>query len=161
MFRASPIWSIYLRLNGARVGRRVFINSLAVVDHNLLEFADDVIIGDGAHVAGHTIEDGLLKTARVRLGQGVTIGVGSVVGIGVDAGSGCRVGALSVVPKFTRLDAGATYVGAPVRKLGVETTARLTETVVRSKRPGGGTRTRDHEGASDAPSRRGTESSGS
>lgn len=118
IFRATPIWSLYLRLNGARLGRRVFVNSLAVVDHNLLEFGDDVIIGDGAHVAGHTIEDGLLKTARVRFGRGVTIGVGSVVGIGVDAGSGCRVGALSVVPKFTRLDADATYVGAPVRKLG-------------------------------------------
>jgi acetyltransferase-like isoleucine patch superfamily enzyme len=126
MFRASPIWSLYLRLNGARLGRRVFVNSLAVVDHNLLEFGDDVIIGDGAHVAGHTVEDGLLKTARVRFGRGVTIGVGSVVGIGVDAGSDCRVGALSVVPKFTRLDSGATYVGAPVRKLGVDKTARLT-----------------------------------
>jgi acetyltransferase-like isoleucine patch superfamily enzyme len=161
MFRASPIWSLYLRLNGARLGRRVFVNSLAVVDHKLLEFGDEVIIGDGAHVAGHTVEDGLLKTARVRLGRGVTIGVGSVVGIGVDAGSGCRVGALSVVPKFSRLDAGATYVGAPVRKLGAETPARLTETIVRSKRSARGTKARDDEGASNAPLRRTTESSGS
>jgi acetyltransferase-like isoleucine patch superfamily enzyme len=131
IFRASPIWTLYLRLNGARLGRRVFVNSLAVVDHNLLEFGDDVIIGDGAHVAGHTVEDGLLKTARVRLGRGVTIGVGSVVGIGVDAGPGCRVGALSVVPKFTRLDPGATYVGAPVRKPGVERMTRLTPDLIR------------------------------
>ncbi|MBI3047782.1 MAG: hypothetical protein HYY76_05680 [Acidobacteria bacterium] len=127
MFRASPMWSFYLRLNGARLGRRVFVNSLAVTDHNLLEFGDDVIIGDGAHVAGHTVEDGFLKTARVRLGRGVTIGVGSVVGIGVEAGPGCRVGALSVVPKFTSLDADATYVGAPVRKLGAQAPARRTE----------------------------------
>jgi acetyltransferase-like isoleucine patch superfamily enzyme len=60
------------------------------------------------------------------LGRGVTIGVGSVVGIGVEAGPGCRVGALSVVPKFTRLDAGATYVGAPVRKLTMQATASTT-----------------------------------
>lgn len=126
MLRATPFWSFYLRLNGARLGRRVFVNSLAVTDHNLLEFDDDVIIGDGAHVAGHTVEDGFLKTARVRLGCGVTIGVGSVVGIGVEAGPGCRVGALSVVPKFTRLDAGATYIGAPVRKLKAQATTDAT-----------------------------------
>jgi acetyltransferase-like isoleucine patch superfamily enzyme len=117
MFRGTPIWSFYVRLNGARLGRRVFINSLAVTDHNLLEFEDDVIIGDGAHVSGHTVEDGCVRTAAVRLGRGVTIGLGSVVGIGVEAGPLCRVGALSVVPKFERLDAGATYVGAPVHKL--------------------------------------------
>jgi acetyltransferase-like isoleucine patch superfamily enzyme len=160
MFRASPMWSLYLRLNGARLGRRVFINSLAVTDHNLLEFGDDVIIGDGAHIAGHTIEDGLLKTARVRLGGGVTIGVGSVVGIGVDAGSGCRVGALSVVPKFTRLEAGATYVGAPVRKIGMETTVTLTETLARGNRPVPGNATREDENDSDVFSRRTSDFSG-
>ena len=117
LFRATPLWSLYLRLNGARIGRRVFVNSLAVTDHNLLDFGDDVIIGDGAHIAGHTVEDGLLKTARLRLGRGVTVGIASVVGIGVEAGPGCRVGALSVVPKFAKLEAGATYVGAPARKV--------------------------------------------
>ena len=44
LFRGTPIWSAYLRLNGARVGRRVYVNSLGVSDHNLLEFGDDVVI---------------------------------------------------------------------------------------------------------------------
>ena len=30
LFRGTPIWSAYLRLNGARVGRRVYVNSLVV-----------------------------------------------------------------------------------------------------------------------------------
>jgi acetyltransferase-like isoleucine patch superfamily enzyme len=117
MFRGTPLWTFYVRLNGARLGRRVFINSLAVNDHNLLEFDDDVIVGDGVHLSGHTVEDGFVRTAGVRLGRGVTIGLGSVVGIGVETGALCRVGALSVVPKFAKLDGGATYVGAPVHKL--------------------------------------------
>ena len=98
IFRGSPIWTAYLRLAGARIGRRVYVNSLAVADYNLLDFGDDVVIGDGVHLSGHTIEGGVLKTARVRLGRRVTIGVGSIVGIGVDAGEGCQVGALSLVP---------------------------------------------------------------
>jgi acetyltransferase-like isoleucine patch superfamily enzyme len=38
-----------------------------------------------------------------------------VVGIGVTAEPGAQVGALSVVPKFRTLAAGASYVGVPAR----------------------------------------------
>lgn len=117
LFRSTPVWVFYMRLNGATMGRRVFVNSLAVTDHNLLAFDDDVVIGGDVHLSGHTVESGAVKTARVRLGRGVTVGVGSVVGIGVEAGDGCQIGALSLVPKFSKLDAGATYVGSPVRKV--------------------------------------------
>jgi acetyltransferase-like isoleucine patch superfamily enzyme len=116
-FRATPIWTFYLRLNGARLGRGVYVNSLAVNDHNLLDFDDYVVIGDGVHLSGHTVERGMVKTAPVKLGRGVTIGLGSVVGIGVVAGPGAQVGALSLVPKHMQLEAGTVYVGTPVRKL--------------------------------------------
>ena len=117
LFRATPLWTFYLRLNGARLGRGVYVNSLAVNDHNLLEFGDRVVIGDGVHLSGHTVEHGVVKTAAVRLGDYVTIGLGTVVGIGVEAGDRCQVGALSFVPKFSRLNADTTYVGTPVREL--------------------------------------------
>jgi len=117
VFRATPLWTLYLRLNGARLGRGVYINSLAVNDHNLLQFGDHVVLGDDVHLSGHTVERGVVRTATVRLGSGVTIGLGSVVGIGVVAGPGCQVGSLSLVPKFATLDADTTYVGTPVRRL--------------------------------------------
>jgi acetyltransferase-like isoleucine patch superfamily enzyme len=117
LFRATPLWTFYLRLNGARLGRGVYVNSLAVNDHNLLEFGDRVVIGDGVHLSGHTVEHGVVKTAAVRLGDHVTIGLGSVIGIGVEAGDRCQVGALSFVPKFSQLNADTTYVGTPVREL--------------------------------------------
>jgi len=117
VLRATPLWTFYLRLNGARLGRGVYVNSLGVNDHNLLSFDDHVVIGDGVHLSGHTVERAVIKTAPVRLGRGVTIGIGSVVGIGVTAGPNAQVGALSLVPKFTHLEAGATYVGTPVRRL--------------------------------------------
>ena len=61
--------------------------------------------------------DGVVKTGRVRLGKGVTVGLGSMVGIGVEAGDRCQIGALSVVPKNTKLDADAIYAGVPVRRI--------------------------------------------
>lgn len=117
LFRGSPVWTTYLRLNGARLGRRVYINSLAVSDHSQLDFGDDVVIGGDVHISGHTVEGGLVKTAPVRLGDRVTIGLGTVVNIGVEAGAGCQVGALSLVPKHSRLDGDAVYVGIPVARL--------------------------------------------
>ena len=117
LFRGTPIWSAYLRLNGARVGRRVYVNSLGVSDHNLLEFGDDVVIGGDVHLSGHTVEGGFVKTAPVRLRNRVTVGLGSVIGIGVTIGSDVQVGALSLVPKHVTLDGGRVYVGVPARPL--------------------------------------------
>jgi carbonic anhydrase/acetyltransferase-like protein (isoleucine patch superfamily) len=117
LLRGSPIWTAYLRLNGARIGRRVYVNSLAVSDHNLLEFGDDVVIGDDVHLSGHTVEAGIVRTAGVRLAHDVTIGVGAVVGIGVVVAHGSQVGALSLVPKHTTHEPGHVYVGIPVARL--------------------------------------------
>ena len=117
LFRGSPVWTAYLRLAGARVGRRVYVNSLAITDYNLLEFGDDVVIGDAVHLSGHTVEGGFVKTAPVRLGSGVTLGLGSVIEIGVEVGDGCQVGALSFVPKHSRLQAGAIYAGIPAERI--------------------------------------------
>jgi acetyltransferase-like isoleucine patch superfamily enzyme len=104
-------------LNGARIGRRVFVNSLFISDHNLLEFGDDVVIGGEVHLSGHTVEGGVVKTARVRLGHDVTVGLGSIIDIGVDVGPRCQIGAMSFVPKHTKLPAGSVYAGVPVKRL--------------------------------------------
>ena len=75
------------------------------------------MIGSEVHLSGHTVEGGIVKTGRVRLGRHVTIGLSSVVEIDVEAGDGCQVGALSFVPKHARLDGGTVYVGIPARPL--------------------------------------------
>lgn len=117
LFRGSPAWTAYLRLNGARIGRHVYVNTLSISDHNLLDLGDDVVIGADVHLSGHTVEAGVVKTARVRLGRGVTIGLGTTIGIDVVIGAGSQVGALSLVPKHTTLEAHAVYAGIPVRRL--------------------------------------------
>jgi acetyltransferase-like isoleucine patch superfamily enzyme len=117
LFRGSPIWSAYLRLNGARIGRRVYVNTTFISDHNLLNLGDDVVIGADVHISGHTVEAGVVKTASVRLGRGVTIGLGSVIDIDVHIGDNSQVGALSLVPKHSRLESDVVYIGIPVRRM--------------------------------------------
>lgn len=117
VFRSTPVWAFYMRLNGARIGRGVWINSLSVMDHNLLAIGDGTVIGSDVHLAGHIVEAGTLTTAPVQLGARVTIGIGAVIEIGAVVGDGAQVGALSVVPKHARLEGGRVYVGAPVHPL--------------------------------------------
>lgn len=116
-FRGTPLWTFYMRLNGARLGRGVYVNSLEVMDHNLLDFGDGVVIGANVHISGHTVESGVVKTAPVRLGRGVTVGLSSVVGIGVEIGDRGQVGALSLVPKHRKLEGGMVWAGIPVQPL--------------------------------------------
>lgn len=124
LFRGSPVWTAYLRLAGVRLGRRVYVNSLALTDYNLLEFGDDVVIGDGVHLSGHTVEGGVVTTAPVRVGSNVTIGLGSVIEIGVEVGDDCEIGALSFVPKRRRLERGAIYAGVPAQRIATSTHAQ-------------------------------------
>ncbi len=116
-FRGSPIWTFHMRLAGARLGRRVYVNSLELNDYNLLEFEDDVVIGADAHISGHTVEGGIVKTGRVHLGRNTTIGVNSIVEIGVTTGANCEVGALSFVPKHMSLEADSIYAGIPAKRI--------------------------------------------
>ena len=129
-FRASPLWTLYMRWNGARMGRGVHINSLSISDHNMLEFGDGVVIGENVHLSGHTVEGGMVKTGPVRLGRFVTVGLGSMVGINVEAGEKCQIGAMSAVLKGTKLDANAVYVGVPVRKVERNDPAAVLETAM-------------------------------
>jgi len=85
---------------------------------NLLDISDDVVIGADVHMSGHTVENGVVKTARVRVGSNVTIGLGSAIDIDVDIGDGCQIGAFTLVPKHARLEPHAVYVGIPARRLG-------------------------------------------
>lgn len=117
LLRSTPLWTLFLRWNGARVGRNVYVNSLSLMDHNLIELGDDVVVGSDVHLSGHTVEAGVVRTARVRVGAGATIGNGSVIGIGVVVGEGAQVGALSVVPKRRVIEARGIYVGTQLRQI--------------------------------------------
>jgi len=116
--RATPMWTWYLKADGAKLGKRVWVNSLGTTDHCLLDLGDDVVIGAGAHLSGHTVEGDIVRTAVISLGAGSTVGVNSIVGIGVVGGDRCQIGALSFVPKHSKLKANTNYGGVPAREIG-------------------------------------------
>jgi len=115
--QATLVWTWYMRLNGATIGRRVWVNSLGVTDHCNVTLGDDVVIGAGVHMSAHTVEAGVVKIAPVSIGVGSTIGIGTHVQIGVEIGDRCQIGSMSLVPKYTKIDGPCTYAGIPIRAL--------------------------------------------
>ena len=118
--QATLVWTWYMRMNGAKIGRRVWVNSLGVTDHCNIELGDDVVIGAGVHMSAHTVERGVVQIAPVRVGAGSTIGLNSHIQIGVDIGERCQIGSMSLVPKFAQLRGPGTWVGLPVKKIEAE-----------------------------------------
>lgn len=115
--QATLVWTWYMRMNGASVGRRVWVNSLGITDHCNLELGDGVVIGAGVHMSAHTVENGVVRIAPIRVGTGSTIGINSHIQIGVEIGEACQIGSMSLVPKFSRLDGPGTWAGLPVRRV--------------------------------------------
>jgi non-ribosomal peptide synthetase-like protein len=116
--RVTPLLPWYHRLMGARIGRRVQINTAIVADQNLVEIGDDTVIGGDVTLVCHAAERGRLVTAPVRIGRGVTIGLMAVVFPGCVIGDGAIVAAGAVLSKGTRVGPGEIWAGVPARRVG-------------------------------------------
>ncbi|HEY6100039.1 MAG TPA: hypothetical protein VIW03_11450 [Anaeromyxobacter sp.] len=116
--RVTPLLPLYHRLMGARIGRRVQINTGVIADQNLVEIGDDTVIGGDVTLVCHSAERGLLVTAPVKIGRGVTVGLMAVVFPGCVIGDGAIVSAGSVVSKGTRIAPGEIWAGVPARRVG-------------------------------------------
>lgn len=116
--RVTPLLPLYHRLMGAKIGRRVQINTAVVADQNLLEIGDDTVIGGDVTLVCHSAERGHLVTAPVRIGRGVTVGLMAVILPGCRIGDGAILAAGSVLSKGAVVGPGEVWAGVPARRVG-------------------------------------------
>jgi len=116
--RVTPLLPVYHRLMGARIGRRVQINTAVIADQNLIEIGDDTVIGGDVTLVCHSAERGQLVTAPVRIGKRVTVGLMAVVFPGCVIGDGAIVAAGAVLSKGTKVGPGEIWAGVPARRVG-------------------------------------------
>ena len=115
--RATPIWTWYLRWNGASLGKNVHVNTARLFDHNLLVLEDGVVIGGDAKLVAHLVEKGRVHATPVVLRRGAVVGINTVVSPGVEIGEKAAVGAMSFVPKHHKIPPYEVWGGVPVRLL--------------------------------------------
>ncbi len=115
--RPTTLYPVFLRMMGAKIGKRVVFNTQHVYDLDLLTVGDDVVVGANASILGHVGEKGKLVRAPVTIGNKCTIGQYTNIFPGVTIGDNCHVGAMSMIPKGATLDSNAIYGGVPVKKI--------------------------------------------
>lgn len=115
--RVTPFWTLYLRANGAKIGPGVFVNTARLNDHNLLILEERSIVGGDAKLIAHVAEKGMIKAQPVILRKRAIVGVNSVIGPGVEIGEGSAVGAMSFVPKGTKIPPNQAWGGVPARPI--------------------------------------------
>ncbi len=110
-----PFINWWYQALGARIGRRVTINTFVISDWDMLTIDDDVFVGGRATVIGHAGEMNQLKLAPVHIGKHCSIGQEAAIFPGVVMKDRAVVGANAVVPKFTEIGEGEIWGGVPAR----------------------------------------------
>ena len=111
--QGTPFLPWYLRLLGARIGRRTYLHTTGFLEWDLVEIGDEAMVNEDCVLQTHLFEDRVLKAARLRIGRGCEVGALSVVLYDTEMGEGTRLEALSLLMKGETLPAGTSWIGVP------------------------------------------------
>ena len=110
----TPLYALYLRALGAKIGRGVLILSRHVpVCTDLITIGAGTVIRKDAHLTGFAAVAGTIRTGRVTLGRDVIVGEKSVLDIGTAMGDGAQLGHASSLHAGQTVPPGARFHGSP------------------------------------------------
>ena len=111
----TPFAALLFRSLGARIGKRVFINSGDVTECDLMTIGDDVCINSEAVLQTHLYEDRVFKMSTVEVNDGCNIGIASIVLYHTIMEKNASLGNFSLLMKGERLPAHTRWQGIPAQ----------------------------------------------
>jgi non-ribosomal peptide synthetase-like protein len=115
LLTGTPWIAPFLRLFGARIGRRVHLDTTFLSEFDLVQVEDDAAIARACSLQTHLFEDRVMKMSTVHVGAGCTIGPRSVVLYDSSLEPGASLDALSLVMKGESLPAETRWTGIPAQ----------------------------------------------
>ena len=116
----SPLYALYLRALGARVGAGAVIFSHHVpVCTDLLTIGAGTVIRKDAFFQCYRAQAGWIQTGTVTLGQDVFVGEKSVLDIGTSMGEGAQLGHASALYSGQAVPDGERWHGCPAQRTEV------------------------------------------
>ncbi|MGI9404434.1 MAG: Pls/PosA family non-ribosomal peptide synthetase [Hyphomicrobium sp.] len=115
LFKGTPFKNFISRLLGVGVGKKVFDDGCRFIDKSLIEVGDYTNFNELCIVHGHSLEEGIFKTDRIKIGKGCSIGLSAFVHYGVSMGDNVLLGADSFLMKGESPDPGTTWRGNPAK----------------------------------------------
>ncbi len=125
--RGTPWLAAYLRIMGAKIGRRVYLDTTDLTEFDLVEIGDDAALNDAAGLQTHLFEDRVMKVSKVTIGARATIGSLAIVLYDAVVGAEAELGDLSVLMKGETLVAATSWEGSPARPATKHPAADRTE----------------------------------
>jgi non-ribosomal peptide synthetase-like protein len=115
LLAGTPLMGPVLRAYGARIGRRVFMETTYLTEFDLVTVGDEAEIGPFASLQTHLFEDRVMKMSRLTVGDRCSIGPRGVVLYDSVMEEGASLDALSLLMKGETLAAGTRWWGSPSR----------------------------------------------
>gem|GEM_PF-882382 len=120
-FLGSPLYVLYLRALGAKIGRGVVILSRHVpVCTDLLTIGDGTVIRKDSFFACFRAHAGLIQTGAVTLGRDVLVSEATVLDIGTSMGDKAQLGHASSLHTGQAVPAGERWHGSPAQRTEVD-----------------------------------------
>ncbi|HWD01401.1 MAG TPA: Pls/PosA family non-ribosomal peptide synthetase [Amycolatopsis sp.] len=114
LFLGSPLYVLYLKALGAKIGPGVAIFSRNVpVCTDLLTIGAGSVIRKDSFFTGYRAEAGVIRTGPVTLGEDVFVGELSVLDIDTSMGDGAQLGHVSSLHPGQAVPAGEHWHGSP------------------------------------------------
>ena len=116
-FVGSPIYNLYLRLLGAKIGRHAVICSAPVpVCTDLIGIGQDTVLRKDSLVLGYKAQGNYIHTGRIDIGDGAFVGEATVLDIDTSIGKGSQLGHSSCLCSGQRIPDGRRFHGSPAQE---------------------------------------------
>ncbi|MGH1480968.1 MAG: Pls/PosA family non-ribosomal peptide synthetase [Geminicoccales bacterium] len=120
-FAGTPIYNMYLRLLGAKIGKNVVIMSKSgPVCTDLIEIGDDTILTRETIMKGYRAENGYIQTGRISIGSNCYVGEASVVEINSVMQDDTQLAHASSLQAGQVIPSGKRYHGSPAEEASTD-----------------------------------------
>ncbi len=114
-FAGTPFKNFFSRLEGVRLGKKVFDDGVRWTEYTLIEVGDYTNLNALSVIWPHSLEEGVFKSDTITIGAGCTLGSGSLTHYGVVMGDHVVLAPDSYLMKGEILDPHTTWRGNPAR----------------------------------------------
>ena len=121
LFAGEPLFNLFLRCLGAKIGARAVIASVAVpVAADLFEVGEDAVIARRVMAPGHGVVGQSLHFGPIAIGKGAFVGEASVLDIDTALGDFAELGHASSLQRGQRVPHGKRYHGSPAEETATQ-----------------------------------------
>jgi non-ribosomal peptide synthetase-like protein len=116
-FSGSPIYNIYLRALGAKIGPNVVLDCRFVpVCTDLIAVGENTVVRKDSILLGYRAQSNFIHTGPIEIGRNAFVGEASVLDIDTAMGNDTQLGHASSLQSGQRIPDGKRYHGSPAQE---------------------------------------------